>query len=120
VEFLDEGDGIDAIIIDFCKTFDLVPHNRLLTKLAALCEDSRVVIWVREFLLGHTQRVRIGGQLSKEVKITSGVQQGSILGPILFLVYVNDIWRNIDTSIRLFAEKCIICRKITNKNNIEN
>ena len=114
------GVGIDAIIIDFGKAFDLVPRERLLTKLAALGEDSRVVIWVREFLLGRKQRVRIGGQLSKEDKITSVVRQGSVLGPLLFLEYVNDIWRNIDTSIRLFADNCKIYRKITNKNNIEN
>jgi len=47
------------------------------------------------------------------------VPQGSVLGPLLFLVYVNDIWRNIDSSIRLFADDCIIYRKITNKNDIE-
>jgi hypothetical protein len=48
------------------------------------------------------------------------VPQGSVLGPLLFLVYVNGIWRNINSSIRLFAEDCIICRKITDKNDIEN
>ena len=70
--------------------------------------DTRVDIWVREFLLGRTQRVRVGGQLSKEVKVTSGLPQGSVLGPLQFLVYVNDMWRNIDSSIRLFADDCTI------------
>ena len=93
---LGEGVGIDAIIIDFPKAFDLVPHDRLLTKLAVSAVDSRAVVWVREFLVGRTQRARVGGQLSKEVKVTSGVPQGSVLGLLLFLVYVNDIWRNID------------------------
>jgi hypothetical protein len=53
-------------------------------------------------------------------KIVSGVPQGSVLGPLMFLVYVNDIWRNIDSSIRLFADECIMYRKITNKNDIVN
>ena len=74
----------------------------------------------REFLVGRTRRVRVGGQLSKEVKVTSGVPQGSVLGPSMFLAYINDIWRNVDSSIRLFADDCIIYRKITDKNDIEN
>ena len=117
---LDDGVAIDAIIIDFSKAFDLVPHDRLLRKLAASGVDSRVVVWVREFLVGRTQRVRVGGRLSKEVKINSGVPQGSVLGSIIFLVYVSDIWRNVDSNIRLFADDFLIYRKITNKNDIEN
>jgi hypothetical protein len=96
---LDDGDRIDAILIDSLKAFDLVPHGRLLTKIAKSWVDSRVV-WIREFLLGRTQRVRVGGHLSEEVRVTSGVPQGSVLGPLLFLAYVNDIWRNIESTIR--------------------
>ena len=114
---MDEGVGIDAIIA-FSKAFALVPHDRLLTKLAASGVDSRVVVWIGEFFVGRsTQRVRVGRKLSKEVKVNSGVPQGSILGSLLFLAYVNDIWRNIDSSIRLFANGCKIYRKITNKND---
>jgi hypothetical protein len=81
--------------------------------------DSRVVVWVREFLLGHTQRVWVGGKLSEEVRVTSGVPQGSVIGSLLFLAYVSDIWRNIESTIRLFADNCVIYRKITNKKHIE-
>jgi len=116
---LDKVVSIGAVIIDFSKAFDLVPHDQLLMKLAASGVHSKVVIWVREFLVGRTQRVRVRGQLSKEVKVTSSVPEGSVLGPLLFLVYINDIWRNIDLSIRLFTDDCIVYRKITNKNDIE-
>ena len=75
---LDNGDKIDAIIVDFSKAFDLVPRGRLLTKIAKSGLDSRVVLWIRELLLGSTQIVRVGGQLSEEVKVTSGVPQGSV------------------------------------------
>jgi len=71
-------------------------------KIANSGVDSRVVVWIREFLLGHTQRVRVGRHLSEEVRATSGVLQGSILGPLLFLAYVNDISRNTVSTIRLF------------------
>ena len=75
------------------QAFDLVPHDRLLTELADSDSgvDSRVVVWVREFLVGRTQRTRVGEQLSKEVKVTLGVPQGNVSSPLLFLVYVNDI-----------------------------
>jgi hypothetical protein len=100
-------------LVVFSKAFDLVPRDRLLTKLVALGVDSRVVVLVREFPVGRTQRVRARGQLSREVKVTSGVQQGSVLGPLLFLVYVTDICRNIASNIIFFADDCIMYRKIT-------
>ena len=119
VDSLDNGDKIDAIIVDFLKAFDLVPHGRLLTKIANSGMDSRVVIWIREFLLSHTQRVRVGGQLSAEVRVTSGVPKGSILGLLLFLAYINDIWRNMESTITLFAYDCVIYRKIINNADTE-
>jgi len=119
VDSLDNGDRTDAIIIELSKAFDLVPHGRLLTKIAHLGVDSRVVVWIREFLLGRMQRVRVGGHLSEEVRVTSGVPQGSILRPLLFLAYVNDNSRNIKSTIRLFADDCTIYRKIINKEDIE-
>jgi len=116
---LDNGDKIDAIIVDFSKALDLVLHGQLLTKIANSGVDSRVVVWIREFLLGHMQRVRVGGQLSAKVRVTSGVPQGSVLGPLLFLAYVNDIWRNMESTIRLFADDCVIYRKIMNNADME-
>ena len=76
---------MDAVIIDFLKAFDLVPHDQLLKKIAALGVDSRVVIWIREFLIGHSPRLRVETHYSEEVRVTSGVPQGSVLGPLQFL-----------------------------------
>jgi len=72
---LDKGVGIVAIITDFSKAFDFVPHDRLLMKLASSGVDSKLVFWVREFLLGRTDMVSVGGQLSKEVKVTSASRE---------------------------------------------
>jgi hypothetical protein len=81
--------------------------------------DSRIVVWIREFLLGRIQRVREGGYLSEEVRVMLGVQQGSVLGPLRFLAYVNDIARNIVSTIRLFADDSAIYRNIMNKKFVE-
>jgi hypothetical protein len=79
----------------------------------------RVDVWVREFLSGHPQRFRVAGQLYVEVTVTSGVPQGSVLGPLLFLMYVNDIWRYMESTIGLFTGKCTIYRKIIDGKDIE-
>jgi hypothetical protein len=113
-------DRLDAIIIDFSKAFDLVPHDRLLKKIAASGVDSRVVVWIREFLIDPSQRVRVERHYSEEVRVTYGVPEGSVLGPLLFLAYVNDIWRNIESKIRLFADDCVIYRKILISKDVEN
>jgi hypothetical protein len=82
--------------------------------------EPRLVVWIREFLLGHTQRVRVGGQLLEEVRGMSGVLQGSVLGLLLSDAYVNDIWKNTESNIRLFAGDRIIYRKILSNNDMGN
>ena len=91
MDSLDEGVRTGAIIIDFSKAFHLISHDRLLTKIAVTGVDLRVVVWIVEFLLGCSQRVRVDGQLSEEVRLTSRVPQGSVLCPLPFVSYVDDI-----------------------------
>jgi hypothetical protein len=105
---LDEAVRTDAIVLDYSKAFDLVPHDRLLMKFAETAVDLRVVVWVKEFLLGRSQRDRVHGQLPEEFRVTLGLPQGSVLCPLLFLAYVNYILRNIESNMRLFADDCII------------
>ena len=105
--------------MDFSKAFDLVPHDRLVTKITETGVDLRVVVWVKEFLLGCSQRVRADGQLSEEVRVTSRVPQVSVLGHLLFLAYVNNLWRNNESNIRLFTDDCIIYRKIMDSSDID-
>jgi hypothetical protein len=81
------GWKIATIIIDISKAFDLVPHDRLLTKSAALGVDSRVVVWIWEFCLGCTQRVRVGGPSNRGSQNNVRVPQGSVLSPLLLVKY---------------------------------
>ena len=113
---LDQFVRTDAITIDYSKAVCLIPHDRLLTKIAATGVDLRAVVWVKEFLLGRSQRVGVDGKISEEVRVTSGEPQGSVLGPLLFLSYVKDIWRNDESNIRQFADDYIIYRKIKDSN----
>jgi len=69
--------------------------------------------------LGRSQRFRLDGYLSEEVRVPPGVPRGSVLRPLLFLAYVNDVWRNTESKIRLFADDCIIYRKIMDSSGID-
>lgn len=104
---------IDALFIDFSKAFDRVPHNRLMLKIRHLSLDQKTTAWIQEFLNNRSQSVKLNNYISHPTRVTSGVPQGSVLGPLLFLVYINDIASNISSSIRLFADDCVVYRKIT-------
>ena len=102
----------DLIIMDFDKAFDKVPHRRLLHKLEYYGIRGSTHKWINSWLSGRTQQVVLDGQASDPVPVLSGLPQGSGLGPVLFLIFINDLSDNIRSSVRLFADDCVLYRNI--------
>ena len=96
-----------------CKAFDKVPHNRLLLKLNHYGIQGQTLSWIKAFLTGRTQSVVLEGAKSEAVPVIYGVPQGTVLGPTLFLLYINDLPLQVSSSTtRLFADDCIVYREI--------
>jgi len=100
------------VFLDLAKAFDKVPHNRLLFKLRNHGIDGKVLNWIEQWLKGRAQTVGIRVELSKWLEVLSGVPQGSVLGPLLFLVYINDLDVNISNWILKFADDTKIFSQI--------
>ena len=110
----DKGIQIDGAILDFSKAFDKVPHRRLIGKLRLYGIDGSIATWIESFLHNRTQRVVIDGHYSSEAEVSSGVPQGTVMGPLLFLLHINDLPSVLhpSTRCRLFADDCLIYREI--------
>ncbi|MES9880859.1 MAG: reverse transcriptase family protein [Sedimenticola sp.] len=98
------GKQTDLVLLDFSKAFDKVNHEKLLYKLHCYGVRENTLNWIRAFLNGRSQKVVIEGEESGSVPVTSGVPQGSVLGPILFVIYINDLPDHIISQVRLFAD----------------
>ena len=106
-ELLEDGQNFDVIFTDFSKAFDSVPHERLFVKLKSLGIRGDILQWVKSFLRGRTQCVSVDGKKSSWKDVLSGIPQGSVLGPILFVIFINDMPLEVKYNIcKLFADDC--------------
>ena len=109
----------DSILLDFSKAFDKVDHKGLLNKMKSCGVSKEICKWSQSFLIGRTQTVIVDGHESNKISVESGVPQGTVLGPLYFLIYINDINQNLTpgTKIRLFADDSFLYREIKSEND---
>ena len=111
------GGIVDSIYFDFSKAFDTVPHKRLSVKMKAYGIEGKLLAWVEAFLSGREQVVRVNGELSSSKAVISGIPQGSVLGPLLFVIYINDLPDVVQSNILLFADDTKIFSKVSSKDD---
>ena len=103
----DAGHAFDVIYTDFAKALDSVAHEKLILKLEAVGITDDVLDWIRSFLMGRSQSVRVEGEISGWQKVLSGIPQGSVLGPLSFVIFISDMPDVVKENIcKLFADDC--------------
>ena len=107
---LNEKVRTDAVLLDLSKAFDKVVHRYLLLKLEYYGIRHQILQWISSFLSGRTQYVTCNGFQSLSIDVISGVPQGTVLGPLLFLIYINDLHNRVASSYSLFADDCLLYR----------
>ena len=105
-------DQVDVILLDFSKAFDKVPHRGILHKLDHYGVRGEALTWIQSFLGRRKQRVVLDGTTSSQADVISGVPQGTVLGPLLFLAFINDLPECTTSETRLFADDALPFRPI--------
>lgn len=118
-KIIDEGDTMDMVYLDFKKAFDSVPHKRLLLKLSGYGISGALLNWIKQFLSDRKQKVKIGESLSAAMPVLSGIPQGSILGPVLFTIFINDLPDGVQSSCKIFADDTKIYERSKNYDSIQ-
>ena len=118
-DYYEEAVPFDCIYLDFAKAFDRVPHQRLLTKLFNLGIRGNTFKWIQNFLTDREQRVVINTTHSDWTNVVSGIPQGSVLGPILFTMFINDIPVDISSKVKIFADDTKIYNNTNNCNILQ-
>ena len=112
-KILDNQGQVNTFILDFEKAFDTPPpHELLKSKLFSYGIGGKTKKWIDAFLCFRQQRVVVNGVKSERAPVVSGVPQGTVLGPLLFSLHINDIMPDIESEIRLFADDCVCYREI--------
>ena len=101
---MDCNENVDVIYLDFRKAFDTVPHARLINKLYAYGIRGNLLQWIQNFLTDRKQKVIVQGEKSQWADVASGIPQGSVLGPVLFLIYINDLPDVVKKFVTIFAD----------------
>ena len=109
---LNDREQLDLLVLDFSKPCNIVTHQRLLGKLKHYGIRGSTLNWIRHWLTGRSQRVVVCGECSNDAAVKSGVPQGIVLGPLMFILYINDISNNTSSNIKLFVNNCLIYRLI--------
>ena len=111
-KWVDDGSPVDVVYLYFQKAFDKVPHQRLLIKLKAYGIGESMINWIQGWLTDRRQRVIVEGEISNWKPVLSGVPQRSVLGPILFLIFINDLDDDLSSKVLKFADDTKVFRTV--------